>query len=222
MIKTPDNPIDKHRPSYVTPTQKCKNHAAVDAFANCARCNDPLCGICAEYTARGVMCARCAEAVAAEKYVEDQVSRADRLQQQIAENERLRAEQAEERNAKTKAKDKKWAVMHGSIAAVGVAFIAARLFFTMGPPSMMSVAEVQAEIQLEDKRNNCVMVFWEIASILQNNRIPDESLHCADPAGTPNIVVQQGNDVIVRHPQPELLGYNQIYVSRSNPIPVLE
>ena len=205
----------------MTAAQKCKNHTAVDAFANCARCDDPLCGICAEYTARGVMCGRCAEAAAAEKYVEDQVSRADRLQQRIAENERLRAEQAEERNAKAKAKDKKWAIMHGSVATLGAVFIGVRLFFTLGPPAVMSVAEIQEQELLEAKLSSCVQVFWEIAAVLQNNRVPGEDMRCADP-GTPNIVVQQGNDVIVRHPKPEVLGYNQIYVSRSNPIPILE
>ncbi|MEX2131560.1 MAG: hypothetical protein WD772_08730 [Pseudohongiellaceae bacterium] len=167
------------------------------------------------------MCERCAENAANEKFVEDHVSKSDRLQQMIVNNERHRQEEAETRNAKSREKDKKWAVMQGGVATLGAIFIGVRLFLTMGPPSVMSVAEVQAQELQESRMANCMLVFWEIAAVLQNNQVPDESLRCVDP-GSPNIVVREGNDIIVRHPQPQLLGYNNIYVSRSNPVPMLE
>ena len=39
--------------------------------------------------------------------------------------------------------------------------------------------------------------------------------------GEPQIVTRVGDDIIVSHPSPELLGYSRIVVTKNNPVPVL-
>lgn len=199
---------------------KCKYHPVVDAFTECARCQIPLCGICAEYTPNGIMCAQCATSAAAEAAVTTRVSKADQLEQMLADGRRLQDDQFAQARAARRDKDKRFAVIQAVIA--GVAFIAmgARLWFAMGPPSILSPAEVQALDLAESRKSACVQVFWEIASVLQDGREPDPSLACPE-AGASNIVTRQGGDIIVSHPNPALLGYSSISVSRSNPVPVL-
>ena len=107
--------------------------------------------------------------------------------------------------------------MIAGLAFIGMGF---QLYFSMGPPSVLSVEEVRALEQAEARLNQCVQVFWQIAEVLKNDRVPDASLSCPE-AGAPNIVTRTDEDIIVTHPRPELLGYAQIYVTRSNPIPML-
>ena len=49
---------------------------------------------------------------------------------------------------------------------------------------------------------------------------PDASRHCAG-SDVPNIITTLGDDIRVAHPNPEVYGYTQIYVSRSNPDPTM-
>lgn len=77
-----------------------------------------------------------------------------------------------------------------------------------------------AEERLLDQINSCVQVFWEIAEVLKNGEEPGDSLRCPEQI-LPNIIARQNNDIIVRHPNPQLLGYTDIFVTRNNPVPIL-
>lgn len=99
-------------------------------------------------------------------------------------------------------------------------FIGIQMYSNFGAAAALSPAEVAAEERLLDQVQSCVQVFWEIAEVLKNGETPRDSLRCPEST-LPNIVARVDNDIIVRHPSPQILGYTDIFVSRSNPVPVL-
>ncbi|MFT4887300.1 MAG: hypothetical protein ACJA2D_002479 [Pseudohongiellaceae bacterium] len=82
--------------------------------------------------------------------------------------------------------------------------------------SVQIIEQEQRRISLE----SCVQKFWEIAEVLQNNGTLNDSYNCAG-SNLPNVITRIGSDIIVNHPQPQLLGYSKIVVSKSNPVPEL-
>ena len=100
------------------------------------------------------------------------------------------------------------------IVIVSFLFIAFRLYTTIDAASVLTQQQIQAQEISINQFNLCVMVFWEIAAQLQNNREPDASLACAE-TDDPNIISRVGDDIIITHPHPELLGYSEIFIRRA-------
>jgi hypothetical protein len=166
------------------------------------------------------MCEQCAQSTAAAAAVAARAEKVDRLEQMLAEGKLQQNNVVAEARAARKAKDERWAVIQSVIAGVAFLAMGVQLYFSMGPPSVLSVEEVRALELAESRLNECVQVFWRVADLLQRDQIPDPSLACQE-AGAPLIVTRTGDDVIVTHPRPELLGYASISVTKSNPIPML-
>ena len=114
-----------------------------------------------------------------------------------------------------------WDVMHGVGIFACFIFIGTQMYQNFGAGSVLTPSEIAAEERQRDQVQRCVIVFWEIAEVLKQGQTPGDSLRCTDP-GTPNIIARVDNDIIVRHPNPQLLGYTDIFVSKNNPIPVLQ
>ncbi len=115
--------------------------------------------------------------------------------------------------------DHKEKVLMG-IVMVSCVFIAFQIFSSLGSNSSLSAEEILAEERSRDQIESCMLVFWEIAAQLANGIDPDDSLRCSD-SGLPMIVATVDGDLRISHPRPELLGLTDIYVTRSNPIPIL-
>lgn len=110
--------------------------------------------------------------------------------------------------------------VHIAVVIVSCVFIAFQISGSLGTGAILNAAQV---IQQEQKRvalESCIRKFWEISSILQNGDMPNDSHNCEDTT-LPHVITRSGDDVIVAHPQPQLLGYSQIAVSISNPVPEL-
>jgi hypothetical protein len=108
--------------------------------------------------------------------------------------------------------------MHMAIVILGCVFVAFRLFTDMGSPQMLSAQQVQQEKLGIEQRTLCIQVFWEIAAILQSGEEPESSLRCEETPAI-NIVTRTDDDIVIRHPNPRILGFSDLYVSRSNPTP---
>lgn len=196
---------------------KCEDHPNVEAIDECAKCKKPLCGFCANFTNDGVLCERCNQDAQTATHVEAQrVERPEHFESTIV--EAASGDPILERRVSIEESIEKREKLHMGIVIFSVLFIGWRLTTSIGNATPLSAPEIRAEEVLVDRINQCATVFWDIAGVLQNGEIPDESMFCRDSAD-PNIVVELGDDVIIRHPHPGNLGYSEISVSRSNPIP---
>lgn len=107
-----------------------------------------------------------------------------------------------------------------AIVILGCVFIGFRLFIDIGSQRTLSAQQVRLEEISIERRTLCVQVFWEIAAILQAGDEPAASLRCEETPAI-NIVTRTDDDIVIRHPNPRILGFSDLYVSRSNPIPTV-
>lgn len=110
--------------------------------------------------------------------------------------------------------------VHMAVVIVSCIFIAFQISGSLGTGQVLNNVQIIEQEQARNSVENCVMKFWEIAELLQNDRLPNDSHNCSE-TNLPNVVTRLGNDIIVHHPQPQLLGYTEIVVRKSNPIPEL-
>ena len=120
----------------------------------------------------------------------------------------------------TERRSDKWEKFHMAIVVLSCVFIAIRIGGSLADPAALNQDQVRRQVQARDQLENCMLVFWEIAAVLENGGTPDPSMSCAE-AGMPNLITMVGGDLVVSHPRPELHGYSEIVVSRSNPVPRL-
>jgi len=145
-------------------------------------------------------------------------SRSSAMSKLIEEGRSLNTEISIER--KRKPRSRMWDVIQGVGILACFVFIGIQMYMNFGGGAILSPTEIAAEERQRDQIQRCVMVFWEIAEVLKQGQTPNESLRCTEP-GSPNIVARVDNDIIVRHPSPQLLGYSDIFVTKNNPVPVL-
>lgn len=194
---------------------KCNNHLGVDAIAECEDCASPMCGVCANFTDNGVLCEHCLEIRATSKFVDEQTRKSAPVTQKLIQEDDEEIAAAP-RNGNSGVWDKLKLV--GLIGCF--AFIGYRLYLAFSGSTILTEAEIAAEEQSRASLELCLLNFWEIAELLQNDQTPGEALACVE-AGAPNIISRVGDDIIVRHPRPELHGYSEVVVSKSNPVPRL-
>ena len=196
---------------------KCGNHPGVNAIAECAKCTEPLCGICADFSKDDVFCEKCAKDNENSVFVDSQTKPKDDFQKILSEPE---AERQEPKKQRLEASIERREKMHMAIVMLGCVFIGFRLFTDIGSGRMLSAQQVQQEELSIERRTLCVQVFWEIAAILQSGDEPDASLRCEETPAI-NIVTRTDDDIVIRHPNPSILGFSDLYVSRSNPTPTV-
>lgn len=192
--------------------QACKDHPNVKAIANCERCETPLCGMCSRFTDSGVYCERCLETLDREKFVAAQTEQLQKPGQV------LQVDNEEDNLAESVRSKPNYQIIQAVVIACSLAFI----FFRLNSNSGTEVVDSQTR-EVERQLNSlgqCMMVFQQIGQALQNARQADPLLRCAQP-GTPNIITVEGDDIRVSHPNPEIFGYSELFVSSSNPTPVL-
>ena len=194
---------------------KCSNHPSVEAIAECAKCATALCGICADFSGSSVFCEKCSRDQENTAFVESQ-SKPRRDYDKIL-NEPV-VEIRDPKKQRLEASIEKREKMYMAIVILGCVFLGFRLFTDIGSPHVLSAQEVQLEEISIERRTLCVQVFWEIAAVLQRGEEPDSSLRCEETPAL-NIITQAAGDIEVRHPNPQILGFSELYVSRNNPTP---
>jgi hypothetical protein len=165
-------------------------------------------------------CNPCAEATAAAEFVVKETQKNEQKSRlRIIADEDTHSSVVSGRETKRQKAAKRQRIYLG-VAIFGFLILAARLVTLYTSNTPLTNEEIRAQELARAQLSACVQVFWEIAAQLQNNQPPNDPLQCAE-AGMPNIITRTGNDITVTHPRPELLGYKEIYVSKSNPVPIL-
>ena len=167
----------------------------------------------------GILCPHCAETNLATDFAEAQAKKIARLKDLVTEAVEI-TEEAEALQSAAAKKTLTHEQYHMGIVMLCFIFMAVWLSFTAGSSALLTEEQIAIEEQRRDQIESCVQNFWEIAQLLQRDQLPDLSHGCTE-VGEPQVVTRVGDDIIVSHPSPELLGYSQIVVSKYNPVPVL-
>lgn len=194
---------------------KCGNHPGVDAIAECAKCAAALCGVCADFSKDEVFCEKCAKDNENSAFVDSQTKPVDDFQKILDEPD---AGPNEPKKQRLEASIEKREKLHMAIVILGCVFVGFRLFTDIGTRQVLTAQQIQQEEIGIERRTLCMQVFWEIAAILQAGGEPEPSLRCEETPAV-NIVMRTDDDIVIRHPNPGILGFSELYVSRSNPIP---
>jgi hypothetical protein len=194
---------------------KCGNHPGANAIAQCTKCAVPLCGVCADFSKDDVFCEKCVKDSEISAFVESQAKPKDDFQKILSEPEpEIQSPKKQKLEAAIERREK----MHMAIVILGCVFIGFRLFTDIGSRQILSAQQIRAEETAIEQRTLCVQVFWEIAAVLQNGGEPESTLRCQETPAL-NIVSRTDSDIVISHPNPGALGFSELYVSRSNPIP---
>lgn len=196
---------------------KCINHPGANSIAECAKCANALCGVCADFSGDAVFCEKCAKDNANSSFVESQSKPKDDYKQILSEPE---AEIREPKKQRIEESIERREKMHMAIVIFGCLFIGFRLFTDIGSTRTLSAQEIRQEELAIAQRTLCMQVFWEISAVLQRGEEPPQSLRCEETPAL-NIISRQGDDIIVTHPNPQILGFSELSVSRSNPTPMV-
>lgn len=211
---------------------KCAFHPGAKAILCCDHCNTALCGICTNYEDDSKLCDPCLKKHSFAKTmsrsrdpVRPAVARSGQsgamsslLAEGKIQDEARRAEDA--RKAKRTEEEKPTDKILMTIVVLCSLFIAYRIVYSIESAAPLTQGEIAMEERSRASLENCMLIFWEIAEVLQENRVPSASLQCPE-AGGPMIITRLEDDVIIRHPRPELHQLSDIVVSRNNPVPEL-
>ena len=194
---------------------QCQDHPNVTAIEDCALCKKPMCGMCANFIETEVLCEKCVEIRETEKYVSTQT------QQHEQPETTIKMEKADDAGKFAEPK-KKSNAKHIQLGIIFICFgvMAFQLYRSQTDTSVPIDPETSAREVAITSFAQCLMVFRQIGLVLENGEMPGESMRCDEPEAA-NIVEQVGGDVRISHPDPELYGYSEIYVSRNNPEPVI-
>lgn len=193
---------------------QCQDHPSVTAIENCALCDKPLCGLCANYMDTEVLCEKCVATQETEKFVASQAKQHEKpepiLQAETADAQGKFEKPEKESNSRQ---------IQWIIIAVCFSVMAFQLYRSQSGPT----AEIGPELQQREIAlttfAQCFILFREIGVILESGGTPDDSMRCENSGA--NLVEQIDGDIRISHPSPETFGYSQIYVSRENPEPIV-
>jgi hypothetical protein len=170
--------------------------------------------MCANFSADEVLCEGCVEVREAEKAVASK-SREFERPEPVA----MTTDNGEdEHRQKHKKSDNSTAMQLGVIGVCVVVLAARFIFFVSDGDTADAGTESLAQIQTLSSLAQCLVQFQQIGQGLVAGDLPEPTITC--PGSTlPLVVTETADDVIVEHPEPEMFGYSEIFVSRSNPVP---
>lgn len=199
---------------------KCQFHPSAPASASCAKCQIPLCGFCSNVLAGEVYCERCGDDLQLESFVAQRSSaKQEKVGALLAEaGTAVHQTQIIQPDVKSKTDTKE--IVHIVIVLVCCVAIAFQIFRSFSGQGALTPQQIIAEDRTRNQIEACMLVFWEIAEVLAAGRTPGENLRCEETGLAMNVVTVDG-DLRISHPRPDLLGLTDIYVTRSNPIPIV-
>ena len=109
----------------------------------------------------------------------------------------------------------KWLFFSACMIAIYVA-----LYAYSHPTFLNRDPEAEARRFAAAALEDCLYIFQEIGEILEENQMPDPSLRC-DDSELANIITRDGDTIRISHPNPQIHGFNEIFVTNSNHDPTL-
>lgn len=195
--------------------QFCVNHPSAAAIGDCAKCAKHLCGFCARFTSTGVLCEACEKVNDTQRFVETETRKHNR-----DDIERLIEEAPPDSEAPEPESSVSARTVQVIIIFLCIAFVLARVYFLNLPFEERAEPSAVAQEQRLSSLVQCLLVFRQIGEQLAAGVQVSPDLQCAD-SNVPNIVNRQGETVRISHPNPQIYGYQQFYVTNRNPEPVL-
>lgn len=112
------------------------------------------------------------------------------------------------------AKRKRWRIPQ-------LILIVAGFWLLLGPFGLQVIGnkEKPDTTSIDYVANECIDVLDDIGLMLADGNLPPDSLRCANQFES-FVVEQNGDEIRVSHPDPESLGYLQMYVTNKDPAPV--
>ncbi len=175
--------------------------------------------MCANFTEDAVLCENCVELWQAEQTVARETQRIKQQEQRDKASVEVSSQQ-ETAPVAVRRKQSNPQLIPLSVTIICVAIIIARQLFFSGPDFVPLDDETRIRQLRITSFEECMRVFSQIGQALARGDTPNESLRC-DGSGQGNIVIREGNNIIIEHPQPDFYGYSRIYVSRNSPEPTV-
>ena len=201
-------------------TVPCKNHPNAPAIENCARCDTPMCGMCANFTEAGVFCDSCESAIEAERAVETRTKELDPqidpilAESPVPEDPDLAIDR---RSGKRSGKRGETVFLFG---AGGLTLAIYVVMFLYSHPGFLDFNSEERAAQLAlDSFEDCLAIFQEIGEALEVDETPDLELLCDDSL-SPNIVTRDGDEIRIAHPNPSTYGYSELFVTNIDHEPI--
>ncbi len=195
--------------------QKCINHPLVAAIDTCASCKKPLCGMCGNYANLQAFCLSCYKDYEAETLVKQRNTQAN-----TPKPSRL-TEELDEAVFSPPTKSKvNFAAIRTGLISICILVIGWNLYRYNQPVEVIRDASV---VQIERSQAaliQCLSIFTEIGQLLAAGGDSAIDLRCTDTTLNNKIQNIEG-ERRVTHPNPNFYGVKEIYVSATNPIPVV-
>jgi hypothetical protein len=202
------------------PILKCESHPSVEAVALCSKCSLPLCGFCARFTDAGTYCEACSNFAELSTKVQSKSKPTSQSSLEAMSAEDIPNAPKSDGLARRGEKPGTSEKVHMAVVILSCVFIAFQITGSLGTGKVLNPQEIINQEQQRVALEGCVATFWEIAELLQQDRAPSNRLNCTGNS-LPLIVTRTSDDIVVRHPQPQSLGYSEIVVSKKNPVPEL-
>jgi len=171
--------------------------------------------MCSNFIAEIVLCERCSKINETEKYVSTETEKLERPKSTMVAEEPTTDKFNPPTRSKNYGKAIQWAVV-----AAGGCIIAAQLFFYSNPPAVeQQPGAIAKELEL-NSLVQCMLIFRKIGLILQDGRMPDGNMLCADSAAA-NVIVNEEGSIRLFHPSPQYYGHKEISVSAADVAPRL-
>ena len=194
-------------------TKFCHNHPNGKAIAACHECAVNLCGMCGNYADDIVLCERCVEVYENAKYVSSQTEKLIRPDSALVvddpDGEGIVPPGRRKQNN---------TIVPAVVIGICSCIIALQLYLYSNPAAVEQDPAAIARQQAISSLVQCMLVFREIGLILQDGRMPDNTMICADST-VPNVVSNAEGTLRISHPNPQHYGYAEISVSDEDPEP---
>lgn len=194
----------------------CFNHRGARAIAICIGCSASLCGVCSRFADDGARCERCAQA-----HEDSQLVRA--RSEQLSEpapgvTSAVTAPAATDLPGQPSA-ILNWLPWIGLVLVLGG--VGTSLYFYANPQIVVPESPTREREETATALIRCLQVFRQIGEQMAAGQEPDMRMQCDPPSG-PNLLERDEDTIRVSHADPQLFGLQTLYVSNSDPEPVVE
>lgn len=186
---------------------KCDYHPEREATAECGQCHSLLCRECAVREGENrYFCTRCMALKSAQEAL--------RGMDQRLEQKEVRKRSLEERKDR---REKIWVFAQWGLILVCLAVLAFQA------PGAMSGSKEDKPIRkgsyaTDEPTDRCIANLWRAAKLLQEGKTPGPDMVCPETR-RPYGMSMEGEDTVVRCPNPERHRVKEIRVSMKRPVP---
>jgi len=180
----------------------------------------PLCGICAKFTESGAYCESCSNFAELSDNAQKKTKHSGNASLDAMSAEEIPNAKKSDGLARRGENPGTSEKVHMAVVILSCVFIAFQITGSLGSGAVLNAQEIIDQEQKRVALESCVAKLWTIADLLQQDRTPNNTHNC-DGTNLSHIVTRTSDDIIVRHPEPQSLGYSEIVVSKKNPVPEL-